>query len=193
MRQTLQAMHRLRPILVTILVANLLNAFLNWVFVYGHLGAPAMGVVGSSLATVIGRYVMTALLLAISWDTFGPMLRPFSREAFAPGPLVRFTVLGAPIGAQFVLEIGVFSLIGILMGRLGTMALAGHQIALLIASFTFMVPLGISMAAAVLVGHAVGAHDPVAMRKAARMSFICALGFAVCLGVDDAAVRRPRS
>jgi MATE family multidrug resistance protein len=177
MRQTLQAMHRLRPILVTILVANLLNAFLNWVFVYGNLGAPAMGVVGSSLATVIGRFVMTALLLAISWGTFGPMLRPFAREAFAPAPLLRFALLGAPIGAQFVLEIGVFSLIGFLMGRLGTIALAGHQIALLLASFTFMVPLGLSMAAAVLVGRAVGAHDPAAMRKAARLSYACAIGF----------------
>ncbi len=177
LRQTLQAMHRLTPIVITIIIANLLNALLNWMFIYGNLGAPAMGVVGSAVATTIGRFVMTALLLGLAWGTFRPMLTPFSRAAFATGPLWRFVRLGAPIGAQFVLEFGVFGLIGVMMGRLGTIPLAGHQIALVVASFTFMVPLGISMAAAVLVGRAVGAHDPAAMRKAARLSYLCAIGF----------------
>ncbi len=179
MRQTLQAMHRLKPIVITIVIANLLNAFLNWMFIFGNLGAPEMGVTGAALATTIGRFVMAGLLMVLAWKTFRTMLRPFQREAFAPRPLLRFAALGAPIGAQYVLEIGVFSLIGLLMGRLGTIPLAGHQIALVIASFTFMVPLGISMAAAVLVGRAVGAHDPAAMRSAARLSLASATGFGV--------------
>jgi MATE family multidrug resistance protein len=120
---------------------------------------------------------MTGALLAIAWSTFGPLLRPFSREAFAAAPLFRFAALGVPIGLQFVLEIGVFSLVGLLMGRLGTNPLAGHQIALNVASLTFMVPLGISMAAAVMVGRAVGAHDPPAMRRAARLTLGCAVAF----------------
>ena len=82
-----------------------------------------------------------------------------------------------PIGFQFVLEVGVFSMVGLLMGRLGTIPLAGHQIALVVASFTFMVPLGISMAAAVMVGRAVGAHDPPAMRRAARLTLGAAIAF----------------
>ncbi|MEO7842617.1 MAG: MATE family efflux transporter [Candidatus Eisenbacteria bacterium] len=177
LRQTLQAMHRLSPIVWTMVLGNLLNWFLNWVLIYGHLGAPPLGVVGSALATMIGRYVMTIALLAVAWRTFGPLLRPFRREALALRPLLRFAALGVPIGTQFVLEVGVFAMVGLLMGRLGTTALAAHQIALNVASLTFMVPLGISMAAAVMVGRAVGAHDPAAMRRAARLSLGCAVAF----------------
>ncbi len=177
LRQTLQALHRLSPIVWTMLLGNLLNWFLNWVFIYGHLGAPRLGVVGSALATTIGRYVMALALLAIAWPVFRPLLRPFTREAFALKPLLRFAALGLPIGTQFVLEVGVFSMVGLLMGRLGTTPLAAHQIALNVASLTFMVPLGISMAAAVMVGRAVGAHDPAAMRRAARLSLACAIAF----------------
>ena len=177
LRQTLQALHRLSPIVWTIVLGNLLNLFLNWVFVYGNLGAPKLGVAGSALATTIGRWTMTAALLAIAWSTFGPMLRPFSRDAFALRPLLRFAALGLPIGSQFVLEVGVFSIIGLMMGRLGTIPLAGHQIALTMVSLTFMVPLGISMAAAVMVGRAVGAHDPSAMRRAAGLTLGCAVAF----------------
>lgn len=177
LRQTLQALHRLSPIVWTMVLGNLLNWFLNWVLIYGHLGAPPLGVAGSALATTIGRYAMASMLLAIAWRTFRPLLLPFSREAFAPRPLLRFAALGVPIGTQFVLEVGVFSMVGLLMGRLGTTPLAGHQIAINFASLTFMVPLGISMAAAVLVGRAVGAHDPAAMRRAARLSMGCAVAF----------------
>jgi MATE family multidrug resistance protein len=176
-RQALQALHRLSPIVWTMLGGNLLNWFLNWVLIYGHLGAPPLGVVGSALATTIGRYVMTAALLAIAWPTFRPLLVPIRRDAFALRPLLRFAALGVPIGLQFVLEVGVFSMVGLLMGRLGTTPLAAHQIALNLTSLTFMVPLGISMAAAVLVGRAVGAHDLAAMRRVARLTLGCAIGF----------------
>jgi multidrug resistance protein, MATE family len=177
LRQTLQALHRLAPIVWTMVFGNLLNWFLNWVLIYGHLGAPPLGVTGSALATAIGRYAMVFLLLAVAWRTFRPLLLPFRREAFALRPLLRFAALGIPIGTQFVLEVGVFSMVGLLMGRLGTTPLAAHQIAINFASLTFMVPLGISMAAAVMVGRAVGAHDPEAMRRAARLSLGCAVAF----------------
>lgn len=179
LRQTLQALHRLSAIVWTMALGNLLNLFLNWVLIFGNLGAPPLGVVGSALATTIGRYAMTLALLGIAWPTFRPLLVPFSRDAFARGPLLRFAALGVPIGLQFVLEVGVFSVVGLLMGRLGTTPLAGHQIALTVASFTFMVPLGISMAAAVMVGRAVGAHDPAGMRRAARLTLGCAIAFMV--------------
>lgn len=176
-RQTLQALHRLSPIVWTMLGGNLLNGFLNWVFIYGNLGAPALGVPGSALATTVGRWAMVCALLAVAWPTFRPLLLPFGREAFAPRPLLRFAALGVPIGVQFVLEVGVFSMVGLLMGRLGTTPLAAHQIALNVASLTFMVPLGISMAAAVMVGRAVGAHDAEAMRRSARLSLGSAIAF----------------
>src|SRR5262245_43798704 len=88
LRQSLQAMHRVAPIVVTIIVANLSNAGLNWVFVYGHLGSPALGVAGSAIATAISRWSMMILLLAFAWRELEPNLVPFHREVFE-WPLLR--------------------------------------------------------------------------------------------------------
>jgi MATE family multidrug resistance protein len=85
--------------------------------------------------------------------------------------------LGAPIGIQHQLEYGVFAIVGLIMGTLGAVAMAGHQVALNLASVTFMVPLGISTAAAVVVGHAVGRGDPQATVVAARSSLAVAMAF----------------
>src|SRR5215831_10520136 len=86
-RQSLQAMHRVAPIVVTIVVANLCNAALNWVFVYGHLGSPTLGVVGSSIATAISRWIMMLLLLALSWHDLAPHVLPLRRESRQWAPL----------------------------------------------------------------------------------------------------------
>src|SRR5262249_55628276 len=74
LRQTLQAMHLVRPVVWTILVANLANAAFNWVFVYGHLGSPALGVAGSAIATAISRWIMLLLLLVVAWRDLRPTL-----------------------------------------------------------------------------------------------------------------------
>jgi multidrug resistance protein, MATE family len=91
--------------------------------------------------------------------------------------------LGAPIGFQQMLEMGVFSAIGVLMGILGTREMAAHQIALNLASLTFMVPLGVGAAAAVRVGHAAGEGDAHGVRERARTALVCGVGFMVCTGV----------
>lgn len=172
LRQTLQAMHRMRPIVWTILAANLVNAGLNWVFVYGHLGSRAMGAPGSGLASSLARWFMLAMLLTVARRDLLPLLRPWRRESLALAPLLRMVRLGLPIGFQYQLEVGVFSVVGVLMGRIGAAAMAGHQVAINIASLTFMVPMGVSVSASVLVGNAIGAGDPARARRAA----IAALG-----------------
>ncbi|MCU0621519.1 MAG: MATE family efflux transporter [Gemmatimonadales bacterium] len=177
LRQTLQALTRMRPILLAIVAANLLNVVLNWVFIFGNLGAPRMGVAGAAVATTIGRWVLPALLLALAWPALRDALRPLRREALAPAPLLRMLRLGAPIGIQSMLEYTAFGMVGLLMGRIGTTAVAAHQVAINLASLTFMVPLGVGQAAAVLVGHAVGARDPVAARGAARAAVAYGVGF----------------
>src|SRR5829696_6728969 len=75
-RQSLQAMHRVAPVVCTVIVANLANAGFNWVFVYGHLGSPALGVGGSAIATAISRWIMVILLLVVAWKQIGPNLLP---------------------------------------------------------------------------------------------------------------------
>ena len=183
LRQTLQALHRVAPMVWTIIGANITNAGLNWVFVYGHLGSPPLGAPGSAIATLVSRWLMAIALLALAWRGLRPYLLPWSRESWTWVPLRRMLHLGLPIGAQQLLEVGAFGAIGLLMGRLGTIEMAAHQIAITLAALTFMVPLGVSAAAAVRVGYAIGAHDAQAARRAARAAFACGIGFmcATCL------------
>jgi MATE family multidrug resistance protein len=177
LRQSLQAMHRVAPIVVTIVVANLSNAVLNWVFVYGHLGSPALGVVGSSIATAISRWVMLLLLLALAWRDLAPHFLPVRRESWEWPPVKSMLAIGLPIGAQQALEAGAFGAIGLLMGVLGATEMAAHQIAITLAALTFMVPLGVASAAAVRVGHAIGAGDDARAKSAIRAAYICGVGF----------------
>lgn len=166
-RQSLQAIGRVAPVLWTVLAANVLNAGLNWVLIYGNLGVQPLGVGGSSLATSISRWVMAVLLLVVSRDALRQHLFPWRPETAALQPLLRMLRLGLPIGAQYVLEYGAFAAAALLMGVLGTTQMAAHQIAINLASFTFMVPLGVSTATAVLVGQAIGAGDQARARRSA--------------------------
>jgi MATE family multidrug resistance protein len=177
LRQTLQAMGSVAPVVLTVCFGNLANAFLNWILIYGNLGAPALGAVGSAWASSAARALMTAFLLAISWSRLRPLLAPFRAEVMRPGPLGRLLRLGAPIGAQLQLEFGAFAVIGVCMGVVGTVAMASHQVALNLASLTFMVPLGVAQAASVLVGRAVGRGDSQGARRAAGAGLVMATAF----------------
>ncbi|HTL05726.1 MAG TPA: MATE family efflux transporter, partial [Gemmatimonadales bacterium] len=176
-RQTLQSLGRIAPIVWVTLGANLLNALLDWVLIYGHLGAPPLGVAGSAIATSISRWALAAALLAAGWSELGPRLRPWLPESGELRALGRMARLGLPIGVQMFFEYGVFGLVGALMGRIGTLAVAGHQIALNLSAVVFMVPQGIGAAAAVLVGRAVGAGDLGEARRAAWSAIVVGAGF----------------
>ena len=174
LRQSLQSMGRVAPIVVVILLANLANVFFNWVLIFGNLGAPALGAVGSGWATTLSRWFMLVALLGIAWPLIRPYLRPFRPDALDIEPLLRMCRLGIPIGIQFFLEFGVFGVIGILMGSLGTIPMASHQVAINLASVTFMMALGVTQATTVLVGQAVGAGDPRGARRSAGAGLLIA-------------------
>ena len=193
-RQTLQSMGRTAPIVGAIVGANLANGVLNWMLVFGHLGFPAMGVVGSAWATTISRVLLVLWLWAASRGDLDPLLSPMRPEVWQLQPLVRMFRLGIPIGAQHVLEFGAFALVALMMGWMGTQAMAGHQVAINLAALTFMVPLGVGDAASVLVGQAVGRGDPEGTRGAARAAFACGVAFmamtgAVFLGLPEELAR----
>ncbi len=193
-RQGLQAMHRLAPIVVTILAANVVNAALNYIMVFGKLGLPAMGAYGSAWATSISRWLMALALLSLAWKDLKPYLTPILPESVALKPIWRMLRLGLPIGVQLQLEMTAFGAIAIFMGLLGTVQVAGHQVAINLASMTFMVPLGVSMAASVMVGNAVGRNDAVAARRYARAALFTGGGFmaataGVFLGMPGALAR----
>jgi MATE family multidrug resistance protein len=182
LRQTLQAHHRVLPIGITIVVANLVNVVLNYAWIYGNFGFPAMGVIGSAWATTVSRWLMAVLILALGWRTLRPYLREAAPNLLDWRPLMRMLKIGLPIGAQMMLEGGAFNVMALLMGWLGVVQVAAHQIALNLASLTFMVPLGVSSAAAVIVGHAVGRGDAEGVRRATIASLAVGAGFMLCTG-----------
>jgi MATE family multidrug resistance protein len=176
-RQTLQAMERMRPIVVTIVVANLFNVVADVILVYGWGPIPALGPLGSAWATTMGRFLLLILLVGAAWRNIRDLVRPLDRESLRLAPLRRMATLGLPIAVQVQLEFAAFSVIALLMGGMGTLEMAAHQVTINLASLTFMVPLGVSIASAVRVGHAIGAGDHPAVRRAASAALICGAGF----------------
>jgi MATE family multidrug resistance protein len=174
-RRYLQAINIVRPIMVTLLTANLVNILCNWVFVLGNLGSPRMGAEGAAWATFISRIYMAGMLAAVIWMNDPRLPHVSWRPDLAR--VKELLRLGMPAAGQIGLETGVFAVVTVLIGKLGAAPLAGHQIALQTASMTYMVPLGISSAAAVRVGHAIGRIDPEGMARAGWMAL--GLGAAV--------------
>lgn len=178
-RQTLQAEGRMRPVVASMIVANVANVGFNWVLIYGHLGFPVLGAVGAGWASSLSRLVMAGSLLTFAWPRTAPLLRPFRPEVRAWRPMLRMIRLGAPTGVQLQLEFGAFAAAGLFMGLIGTVAVAGHQVALNLSSLAFMVPLGVAQAAAVLVGRAVGKADAAGARRSAGAGLMVGGGFMV--------------
>lgn len=160
-RRYLQAVDLVRPVTFALISANLVNLLGDWVLIYGHLGAPALGVAGSGLSTCVSRAYMAAVLFAaVLWQHREKNL-PLFQPPYAPdvSRIMELLRIGLPAGVQIFFEIGVFATVTALIARLDAASVAAHQIALNCASFTYMVPLGISSAAAVRVGQALGRGD----------------------------------
>ncbi|MGH9693883.1 MAG: MATE family efflux transporter, partial [Bryobacteraceae bacterium] len=162
-RRYLQGVGHVRPVMFALLSSNLVNWFGNWLLIDGHWGLPALGVPGSAMSTCFARLYMAAALAACIWwlergtaPGFASLIR--KPDAKRIGVLLR---IGFPAATQILLEIGAFGAAAILAGRLSPAALAAHQIALNCAALSYMVPLGISSAAAVAVGQAIGRREPV--------------------------------
>ncbi len=141
-----------------------------------------MGAVGSSWATTLSRWFMMFALLAVGWKVLGRYHHPLRREALAKEPFLKMIKLGTPIGAQFFLEFGIFGAIGLLMGLLGTVPMAAHQVALNLASLTFMAAVGVMQAASVIVGQSVGADDAPRARRLAGAGLVLAVGVMMLTG-----------
>jgi MATE family, multidrug efflux pump len=181
-RRYLQGMGVVRPVMVALVSANIVNAVVNWVLIFGKLGAPALGVRGSAWATVLARVMMAGFLFVVivareRGRRPGLFETPLAIE-FAW--MQRLFLLGFPAAMQVTLEVGVFAAATALAGRLAPAALAAHQIAINIASFTFMVPLGVASAGAVRVGHAIGRGDPAGAARAGWTALLLGAGFMAC-------------
>jgi len=166
LRQFYEAVSRPWLPMTIILCGVGLNIFLNWVLIYGNLGAPAMGLAGAGWGTLITR---TSIVLALA----AHLLSAPSMKEFLPGrwrarlnsaKLRDLLNLGVPVGAQLMFEAGIFTAAALLMGMIGTIPLAAHQIAIACISTSFMVPLGLGLATSVRMGQSVGAGETSRLR-----------------------------
>ncbi len=179
LRSVFAALGRTGPTLVAAVLAVIVNGLANYMLIFGHWGAPALGIVGSGLATLGSSVFMLAILLAYArYD------KQLKRYALIGGPwrfdakaFAQLWRLGAPIAVMLTFEVAIFAWSVELMGLFGGAALAAHAIVLNIASLAFMIPLGLGQAATVRVGHAFGARDPVAISRAGWAAFLATMAY----------------
>jgi multidrug resistance protein, MATE family len=192
-RRYLQAMGIVLPVMFALVSANVVNVVTNWMLVFGNLGAPALGVSGAGWATLLSRsYMALVLAAAIVYHNRRLPIRlwriGWRLEAVRMMALLR---LGFPAALQVTLEVGVFAAATVLAGQLDPASLASHQIALNIASFTFMVPLGVGSAGAVRVGQAVGRRDPSGASRAGWTALVIGTSFMACSALAFVTIPEP--
>ncbi|HKS68385.1 MAG TPA: MATE family efflux transporter [Candidatus Acidoferrales bacterium] len=184
-RRYLQGVNLVKPVMFSLISANLVNFIGNWAFIYGRLGFRAMGTVGSGWSTCVARVYMALVLMiyALYYDVRHKTgLRRISKRPHFPR-VWELLALGFPAASQIGVEIGVFAVATTLIGKLGALPLASHQIALNTVSFTYMVPLGIGSAAAVRVGQALGRRDAHGASRAGWTALTIGASFMACMAL----------
>ncbi len=182
LRQFAEGLALTRQAMVVSLGANLVNIGLNYVFVFGLLGFPALGMIGSAWATLLARVLMLAAMAAWFWHA--PRFAPYCAQLATRWKHARRILgLGLPIAGQMMLETGAFVFSALMMGWVGTTALAAHQIAINVASVTYMAASGIGAAATVRVGQFAGAGRHHEVRRAASSALFLAFAFMLLMGV----------
>jgi len=187
LRRYLQAVNVVLPIMFALVSANIVNAVGDWALIYGHLGFRAEGITGSGWSTCFARiYMFLVLAITLWWVEYKRKFELSHSTSAVKIDLARMWALlklGAPAGGQILVEIGAFSGATAICGKLGAVPLSGHEIALNCAAFTFMVPYGISSAAAVRVGQQLGREDPEGARRAGWSAIMLGTAFMACSGL----------
>ena len=184
-RRYLQGIDLAKPVMFSLISANLINLLGNWALIYGHLGFHAMGTVGSGWSTCVARIYMASFLMVycLYYDLRYKMgLLNASRWPHFPR-VWKLVTLGFPAAMQLGLEVAVFAVTAALIARLGAVPLASHQIALNTISLTYMVPLGLGSAAAVRVGQAIGRSDPHGASSAGWTAMLLGAIFMTCMAL----------
>src|SRR5216683_699637 len=185
LRRYLQAVNVASLKIIALVSANIVNAVGDWVLIYGHLGFRAEGITGSGWSTCFARiYMVLVLAIKLVWVESRRRLPNWASTVRVDfGRMLALLKLGAPAAGQILFEIGAFSGATALCARLGPVPLSGHEVALNCAAFTFMVPYGISSAAAVRVGQQLGRGDPMRAHLAGWSAILLGAGFMTCTGL----------
>lgn len=181
-RRYLQGMSLVKVVMFALVSANLVNLAGNWILIFGHLGAPALGTQGSGWSTCLARVYMLAALVAFLVYHDRKHRTGLLQVSLRPDParLRRLLRLGVPAGMMFSFEVGVFALVTALASRLEPASLAAHYVVVNVVSCTYMVPLGVSSAAAVRVGQALGRGDSKGAAHAGWVAMLFGVAFMSC-------------
>lgn len=185
LRNFLAAIGETRAPLIIVAATTMLNAFFNWLLIYGNWGFPRLELVGAGMATSIVNFTgFAALCLFIAADRRAARFQIF-KSALAPhwARLKEVARLGWPIGVAMVFEGMLFNASVLVMGRIGIIEVAAYQVALNVAAIAFMAPLGFSMAGSVRVGLAAGAGDRPRVRRAAALTVALSVATIMCVAV----------
>jgi MATE family multidrug resistance protein len=166
-KQFIEGLSFTRPAMVFSIIANIVNWFVNWLLIFGNWGFPAMGLDGAGWATFFSRLFMGIGLMwfVMASPTFSEYDMTFHFKQFDLKVIKKILALGLPSAFQYVFEVGAFTFAAVMIGWLGTQQLAAHQIAINLASVSFMCALGVSAAGAIRVGNAVGKNDVKEIRR----------------------------
>ena len=203
-KQFIEGLSVMKPAMIISLLANIINAFANWVLIFGKFGFPELGLAGAAWATFSSRVFMVVVIMfyVMRNEKFKQYDVTFRFRGFNFPVIKKLLSLGLPSGFQYFFEVGAFSFAVIMIGWIGTNELAAHQIAINLASISFMAVLGISQAASIRVGNAMGEQNIANVRKAgftgiilgasimslAGLTFILLNNYLPTLYIDDKAV-----
>jgi multidrug resistance protein, MATE family len=167
-RQFAEGLHDTRMAMVIVIVSNLLNILLNYILIYGKFGFPELGLNGAGWATLISRTLMGAWMAAYIYygEAFTRFKKSFVLGNYSKALINRMLHIGIPAGIQFIFEVSAFGFSAIMMGWLGTTALAAHQIAINLATISYMTTSGLGAAATIRVGHYFGKKEVTLLRHA---------------------------
>jgi len=184
-KQFIEGFSIMKPAMIIAIAANIINAFANWVFIYGNLSMPALGLAGAGWATFSSRvFMVLAIIFYVkNKESFKKYDVNFHFRNINFPVIKKILEIGLPSGFQYFFEVGAFTLAVMMIGWLGTNPLAAHQIAINLASISFMAVLGISAAGAIRVGNAVGKKDVTEVRRAGFTAIIMGASVMFTAGV----------
>lgn len=184
-KQFIEGLSFTKPAMYFSILANLVNGFANWLLIYGNLGFPKLGLDGAGWATLMSRIFMAVGLIiytnqSLNFRNYN--MRPFVHSIDYP-TIKKILSLGLPSGFQYLFEVGAFSFAVVMVGWIGTKPLAAHQIAINLASISFMIVLGISSAGGIRVGDALGRKDFVNVRTAGIIAVFLGVSLMTLFGI----------
>lgn len=184
-RQFVEGLSDTKTPMYIAIVANFVNIFGNWVLIFGNLGFPALGLEGAGFATLatrtfMGLSMMFMVIYSAKYKYYQPTLKFKSLNVAVMKKIIK---IGFPSGLTYSLEVSAFAIAAIIIGWLGSKSLAAHQIAINLASVSYMVVLGISSAATIKVGNALGTKNSENVKLAGYAAIVLGLGFMFITGI----------